>query len=676
MRSSRYASLTRLLIGASLVTGLVATSATSALAASAVTFGVLREEDPHNGVQTTDQVYRDTDTISATGAAATGITISLSSASPAQTATVDITAPTGGDLVPGTYGTVTDTPTATKPGLVVTIDGTVCVSSPAHLEVNQLAIVGSDVTQLNVFFEITCPAAGFGEVHGQLAINSTSSLKALATSPANTLAIGNVDIGATSAPAVITYTNIGNVSFDMSGLTKGGRYPEFYTMTENCPAALNANATCTATFVFKPTTYGLKETAVTVPDIAMDGLNKEVLVTATGLLTPNGPNDTPAHAIDVSSLPAYSGVQINTIDPSASPCGPDERAGWWHFKSATVKTVALSTTQSDVGTSIALYSGSSASPTFIKCGVNADAELHDSMTFSAAANVDYWIRIARETPGDYAIVLKAVLGSPDTMVDVTSFKVNYSTFYPVVDTYKDLLTISAVRNEQASASIAIYSPTGTKVRTLTVPMGAGAYSVTWNGKNTAGTLQAAGKYKVVQTVTDVSGNKLSDTRYSTLSRKKLVTKTYVKLTDFAKANAVATTGTGSASKTTTVYKGGLKMTSGSSGTISAAFAFVAPAATTYKTIKFESIGDGAAQTMTIGLQDWTLCASVSPSCITTTASALVGKGTASVSETVAKAIKTGTHAIRAYVFAPTMPGTTRTIDGKDVRITVTYTVLQ
>src|SRR6478672_2030001 len=63
MRSSRYASLTRLVIGASIIAGLFGTTASVALAASPVTFGILREESPHNGVQSIDQVYRDTDTI-------------------------------------------------------------------------------------------------------------------------------------------------------------------------------------------------------------------------------------------------------------------------------------------------------------------------------------------------------------------------------------------------------------------------------------------------------------------------------------------------------------------------------------------------------------------------------------------------------------------------------------
>ena len=98
MRSSRYASLTRLVIGASIIAGLFGTTASVALAASPVTFGILREESPHNGVQSIDQVYRDTDTITGTGDLATGFTVNLSASSPAQTASLQIIAPTGGPI--------------------------------------------------------------------------------------------------------------------------------------------------------------------------------------------------------------------------------------------------------------------------------------------------------------------------------------------------------------------------------------------------------------------------------------------------------------------------------------------------------------------------------------------------------------------------------------------------
>lgn len=686
MRSARSARLSRLFIGATIITGLIGTTATSALAASAVTFGLIREENPHNGVQSTDVVFRDTDTITGTGDTSTGITVNLSSSSPAHTASLNFVPEAGGTIITGTYPLVGATPTALHAGMTLTLDGTVCDSGPALVHVNQLHFAGTDIDALSIGVEGTCPAAGLGEVHAQFAIAATTALKAVVTDPANTLAIGNVDVGDASTQQTVTFTNIGNTAIDMSTLAKGGRYPELYTFSETCAATLAPGASCDAKMIFKPTTYGLKEAAVVLAgdDISTEGLKKEVLVTGTGIVI-DAPNDTPAHAIDVNPIPTsgapfYSGVQLQNLDPSHGNCDTDDNAAvWYHLKSTTTKTFDLTTVDSDVATNIELYTGPVGAPVFVKCGVNIDANLRDKLTFSAAANVDYFIRVAREVPppGDYAIVLKVSLGSPDTMVDVSGFMTSRGTFYPVVDGYRDTVDIRATRGETASASIAIYNSHGTKVRTLTVPSGDGPYSVTWNGRTSGGTLLAAGKYKIISTVTDTTGNKLSDTRYVTTSLKKLVTKTFTQTIDAAKYTQLLKSGTGSASKTSTAYTGGLKMTSGSNGTVAAVYSFSAPSAISYTTVTFTVIGKGATNTMSVGLQNWTVCTSYSTTCVTAIHAGPHSSGIASaaVSAPAATTIYSTIHRIRGYLFAPALPGTTRTIDARDVKITVTYKAL-
>ena len=254
--------------------------------------------------------------------------------------------------MPSTSHNVTATPTRPAPGAVLTIDGTVCVSGPAELAISELDFTATDVTRLNLMFAGTCPAAGFGEVHAQLAIAATGTIRAVATSPTNTLAIGNVNVGGVSTPHVITYTNLGNTAVDMSTLAKGGRYPEMYTFTKTCGLTLAPAATCTATMVFKPTTYGLKEAAVTLApiengdDITGDGLHKEVLVTATGVL-PNATNIDAASATEIvgptATAPFIDGVQLQLVDPTDSGhCGnPANSAIWYHFKSANTKTLDL-----------------------------------------------------------------------------------------------------------------------------------------------------------------------------------------------------------------------------------------------------------------------------------------------------------------------------------------------
>ncbi len=131
MRSSRYASLTRLVIGASIIAGLTGTTASVALAVSpATTFGIVRLEDPHNGVQTTDEVYRSTDTITGTGDLAAGFTVEPRVGRPH-----GLPGHHGADrriaLAKTTYTQIDATPTTVKPGAVLTVDGTACVSGPA-----------------------------------------------------------------------------------------------------------------------------------------------------------------------------------------------------------------------------------------------------------------------------------------------------------------------------------------------------------------------------------------------------------------------------------------------------------------------------------------------------------------------------------------------------------------
>ena len=133
-------------------------------------------------------------------------------------------------------------------------------------------------------------------------------------------------------------------------------------------------------------------------------------------------------------MPFIDGVQLeNVVETASGHCGnPANAAIWYHVKSATTKTLDLTTIDSDVATDIELYTGPVGAPVFVQCGVNIDLNLRDKLTFTANANTDYFIRVAREVPppGDFAIVLKVSLGSPDTMVQASGFATNYGTFYP------------------------------------------------------------------------------------------------------------------------------------------------------------------------------------------------------------------------------------------------------
>ena len=127
-------------------------------------------------------------------------------------------------------------------------------------------------------------------------------------------------------------------------------------------------------------------------------------------------------------------------------------------------------------------------------------------------------------------VLAASIGSltlaiSADVVDVTGVGVAYATFYPYKDGYRDTVAIRGTRQEPASIEISIYNADGKRVRTASVGLGDGAWSWAWNGRKSDGTSLAGGKYKIVQVITDAAGTKKSVTSYTTLSKKRLVTKT-------------------------------------------------------------------------------------------------------------------------------------------------------
>jgi hypothetical protein len=118
----------------------------------------------------------------------------------------------------------------------------------------------------------------------------------------------------------------------------------------------------------------------------------------------------------------------------------------------------------------------------------------------------------------------AVVVAADT-VEASGVGLSLSKFYPVVDHYKDTVAARGNRLEPISVAIAVKNSSGKTVRKASISLGTGAYSWSWNGKSTAGTLQPAGTYVVVQTLKDAYGSKVVKTSIS-LSRKKLYWRTH------------------------------------------------------------------------------------------------------------------------------------------------------
>jgi hypothetical protein len=192
---------------------------------------------------------------------------------------------------------------------------------------------------------------------------------------------------------------------------------------------------------------------------------------------------------------------------------------------------------------------------------------------------------------------------PD-IAQASGFATSTSTFYPVVDGYRDTVGITGRLEEPATVEITVRNANGTLVRTLAVSRRTGTYSQGWDGKNSSGTLLAAGTYAIRQVVKDDYGNTLTWNGSVVLSRKKLVEKTGSKTRYANDYQAVGRSGTTTLAKSP-IYANGLRIQTRSvGGYVALGYEFTLPSATVYSKLQLRVYGRGG--TAEFGLQDMTL----------------------------------------------------------------------
>ena len=191
-------------------------------------------------------------------------------------------------------------------------------------------------------------------------------------------------------------------------------------------------------------------------------------------------------------------------------------------------------------------------------------------------------------------------------VDATNVGVNYGTFYPVKDNYKDTLRISGNRQEEISVTIRIYNANNKRVALVTRSRATGGYAYEWNGK-ASGNLLPSGKYRIVQTLVDAAGTTKAYTTYANLSHKKLVTLTKT----ISKNGAAAGASSGNAKKVGTAAR----LKAGSNPAL-AAWQLKIPAAITYKSIQFRAsvAAHLSAPPSIIAMQNFNICTAWDASC--------------------------------------------------------------
>lgn len=192
-------------------------------------------------------------------------------------------------------------------------------------------------------------------------------------------------------------------------------------------------------------------------------------------------------------------------------------------------------------------------------------------------------------------------------VQASGVTIDLATFYPYKDGYRDVVRAKGTRLEPASVKVSIYNSSNRVVRTISLARASGAYSIPWNGRSNGGTLQPAGRYKIVQQLTDAAGMKLTVSKFVTLSSKRLVYATKYVTKNGSSITAAGHVGNGSVAVSTSTGIARLRASSGSWA--GAGYQFSLPSAIVYRSIAFQAYVKGplSVPTNLIGMQNFKLC---------------------------------------------------------------------
>ncbi len=152
----------------------------------------------------------------------------------------------------------------------------------------QRILAGGESCTINATFVPTQA----GSRTGSLTVNSTSTASpnvatltgtgatgtAGATLSPTSLAFGNQIVGTTASPQAVTLTNSGTVQLSVGSIAATG---DFAAISNNCPAVLSANTSCTINVNFTPTVMGSRSGLLTVTDNAASS-PQQVSLSGTG----------------------------------------------------------------------------------------------------------------------------------------------------------------------------------------------------------------------------------------------------------------------------------------------------------------------------------------------------------------------------------------------------------
>ena len=117
-------------------------------------------------------------------------------------------------------------------------------------------------------------------------------------------------VGTTSAAQTSTLKNTGTAALTITSVGLAGANPGDFTQSNDCPASLAANATCTITVTFSPTAAGGRAGSVTIADDAPGSPHA---------LTLSGSGSTPAPAVTLTPTSlAFGPLRVGTASAPQS----------------------------------------------------------------------------------------------------------------------------------------------------------------------------------------------------------------------------------------------------------------------------------------------------------------------------------------------------------------------
>jgi hypothetical protein len=650
--------------------GGLSVTAPAANAASPVTVAVIDSEDGEDHGNGNAYTYVPPGDMVLVSGSSGGVWIELQNGGPRFG--IGLIAPSGESLTVGAYEDAGEDP-ALGPAVDLSSSTSSCGSPSGRFDILEAPVFNdSTVTAFAADFEIRCDDAT-AALYGRIRVNSAVPIKAVKTSSDVWHSFGNQNIFVNSPAKVTTWTNVGNEPISLTAVARSGAYPDSFITSIGCTAPIAPGASCNVNIRARPTVSGPQSAVLTVQSDAYR-FGRDIEVHVVGLY-PTATNKTPATATTITTLPfRHAGALDGTESGGGTTACPGDYGALWYKLTRTTRTrITLSGESSEDGVyALQVFQGSSTGP-LVACGLDAPT------TFTAEPNVTYWIKLQRKYPGGLGLALEATVGPPDTTLEVSGVGVTLTTFYPYPDSYRDTVGIRGNRAETADVYNSIYNSAGTKVRGYTVPAGKGSYLISWNGRTASGTLLPAGQYRVMQRLTDVWGNRQYFNAYTALSNKRLYTYTFSKTFDAGSYNAYGKSGTGSLSRSASSYAGGLRLSTGTGGgEVAVGYQTLVPAATVYKSVRFQVLGRGnlvAGTGAETGVQDWTMCTSWDATCVDTWGGAPSSYGWEGHTVTGTRHVSAGRY-VRGYVDVWGYGSIARWLDLQDVRLIVVYGILK